>query len=193
MGMNKSRTLSVSAAWLAPQTADTAECVRGPDEQVSLYYREHAESLYRYLTGYFGCEEDAEEIMQEAFLRLYEELDAGVRIEKPEAWVFTVARRLMFDRLKQTRHDEAKYREFGHLVAQLIHEFPAPDEVLLEHLRMESLRMAWKELDRREKQFLFARAKGMKLRQIGEKTGMDVRRVSEIITRAIRTLQRLCE
>jgi hypothetical protein len=39
---------------------------------------------------------------------------------------------------------------------------------------------------------LYARAEGQKLRQIGEIAGMDGRRVSEVISRAIKTLQRLC-
>ena len=44
-----------------------------------------------------------------------------------------------------------------------------------------------------ERQMLYARAEGQKLRQIGEFAGMDGRRVSEVISRAIKTLQRLCE
>jgi RNA polymerase sigma factor (sigma-70 family) len=197
--MNKSRTLSISGAWLATRdlvarTTDTAERVRTPDEQVTLYYREHAEALFRYLTGIFGCEDDAEEITQEAFLRLYEALDSGKQIDKPEAWVFTVARRLMLDRLKQTRNDAAKYREFG-LVSSGIWmcDFPAPDEALIDHSRTQALKTALRELPEQERQFLYARAQGQKLRQIGEETGMDVRRVSEVIARAIKSLQRLCD
>jgi RNA polymerase sigma factor (sigma-70 family) len=195
--MNKSRTLSISGTWLAPRgltarATDTTERVRTPDEQVTVYYREHAEPLYRYLTGIFGCEDDAEEITQEAFLRLYEALESGMQIDKPDAWVFTVARRLMLDRVKQSRNDAAKYREFGLVSGGIwMCDFPAPDEALFDSSRAQALKTALKELPEQERQFLYARAQGQKLRQIGEETGMDVRRVSEVIARAIKMLQRL--
>jgi RNA polymerase sigma factor (sigma-70 family) len=193
--MNKTKMLALSDAWAAPasdRTADAPERAREPDEQVALYFRQYAEILYRDLTGYCGCEEDAEEITQEAFLRLYEALAAGEPIDRPDAWVFTVARRLMLDRFKQRRYDEAKYREFGRFVVKLMHGFQAPDAALADRQRHEALRTALKELPPLERQMLYARAEGQKLRQIGEIAGMDGRRVSEVISRAIKTLQRLC-
>jgi RNA polymerase sigma-70 factor (ECF subfamily) len=194
--MNKTKSLAVANGWVATDArADAPErtAAREPDEQVALYFRQYAEILYRDLTGYCGCEEDAEEITQEAFLRLYEALAAGEPIDRPDAWVFTVARRLMLDRFKQRRYDEAKYREFGRFVAKLMHSFQAPDAALADRQRHEALRTALKELPPLERQMLFARAEGQKLRQIGEQAGMDGRRVSEVLTRAIKTLQRLCE
>jgi RNA polymerase sigma factor (sigma-70 family) len=194
--MNKSRMLTVADAWAAraaERIDSPPECAREPDEQVAIYFRQYAEIIFRDLTGYCGCEEDAEEVTQEAFLRLYEALASGEVIERPDAWVFTVARRVMLDRLKQTRNDEAKYREFGRFVARLMHSFQAPDAVLVERQRSAALRTAFKTLEPFEREALMARARGEKLRQIGEHAGMDGRRVSEVITRAIKTLQRLCE
>jgi RNA polymerase sigma factor (sigma-70 family) len=193
--MNKTRMLTLSEAWTAAaeEAAGAPEQVRDPDRQVALYFRQYAEILYRDLTGYCGCEEDAEEITQEAFLRLYEALASGERIDRPDAWVFTVARRLMLDRFKQTRYDEAKYREFGRFVAKLMHGFQPPDAALADQQRTAALKTALKTLAPIERQMLFARAQGQKLRQIGEHAGMDGRRVSEIITKAIKTQQRLCE
>ncbi len=193
--MNKSKILTASEAWAAPvsdRVTEAHECARDPDEQVAIYFRQYAEILYRDLTGCCGCEEDAEEITQEAFLRLYEALASGEPIDRPDAWVFTVARRLMLDRFKKTRYDEAKYREFGRFVSKLMHGFQSPDAALVDRQRAAALRSALKSLPPLERQVLIARAEGQKLRQIGEHAGMDGRRVSEIITRAIKTLQRLC-
>jgi RNA polymerase sigma-70 factor (ECF subfamily) len=192
--MNKTRMLTLPDA-LAPAADQTAEPehARDPDAQVAFYFRQYAEILYRDLTGYCGCEQDAEEITQEAFLRLYEALASGERIDRPDSWVFTVARRLMLDRFKQSRYDQAKYREFGRFVAKLMHGFQPPDVALADQQRTAALKTALKTLAPIERQMLFARAQGQKLRQIGEHAGMDGRRVSEVISRAIKTLQRLCE
>jgi RNA polymerase sigma factor (sigma-70 family) len=194
--MNKTKMLTVSAAWAAPVpegvTVPAHERARDPDEQVAIYFRQYAEIVFRDLSGCCGCEEDAEEITQEAFLRLYEALASGETIDRPDAWVFTVARRLLLDRLKRTRHDEAKYREFGRFIAKLMHGFQAPDDALVDKQRAAALRCALKSLQPLERQMLIARAEGQKLRQIGEQAGMDGRRVSEVINRAIKILQRLC-
>src|SRR5918999_217247 len=67
--------------------ANTGGYVRTPDEQASIY----------------GREEDAEEVTQEAFLRLHQALVAEIAIDSPLAWTLTVARRLMPDRLRHER------------------------------------------------------------------------------------------
>ena len=65
--MNKTKSLAVVNEWGAPPIdarADAPErTAREPDEQVAIYFRQYAEILYRDLTGYCGCEEDAEEIL----------------------------------------------------------------------------------------------------------------------------------
>src|SRR5262245_30146702 len=56
--------------------ADVNGHVRPPDEQVTIYFREHSSAVFRYLAGVYGREEDAEEVTQEAFLRLHQALVA---------------------------------------------------------------------------------------------------------------------
>ena len=112
--MNRSRTLAVTPAisllsGTAAGEATETELVRSPDEQVTAYFREHSGAVYRYLAGVYGRESDAEEVTQEAFLRLHLALVAREKIENPKAWVLTVARRLMLDRLKRGRCEAVRH------------------------------------------------------------------------------------
>jgi RNA polymerase sigma-70 factor (ECF subfamily) len=50
-----------------------------------------------------GSVSEAEDVVQEAFMRLYRELEAGVRIETPEAYFATVVTRLAIDELRSAR------------------------------------------------------------------------------------------
>jgi RNA polymerase sigma-70 factor (ECF subfamily) len=50
-----------------------------------------------------GSASEAEEVVQEALLRLYRELDEGAEIEVPEAYFVTVVTRLAIDELRSAR------------------------------------------------------------------------------------------
>jgi RNA polymerase sigma-70 factor (TIGR02957 family) len=50
-----------------------------------------------------GSVSEAEEVVQEAFVRLYRELDSGARIDTPEAFFATVVTRLAIDELRSAR------------------------------------------------------------------------------------------
>src|SRR5260370_31920506 len=75
-------------------------------------YEEHYEPLYRYLV-LSGCPPvNADEILQEAFLRLMRFLRAGNRIEKPRHWLFRVVHNIKVDEYRHAgRKAEIGYDE----------------------------------------------------------------------------------
>jgi RNA polymerase sigma-70 factor (ECF subfamily) len=56
-----------------------------------------------------GSVSEAEDVVQEGFLRLYRELEAGVQIESPEAYLVTVVTRLAIDELRSARARRETY------------------------------------------------------------------------------------
>jgi RNA polymerase sigma-70 factor (ECF subfamily) len=56
-----------------------------------------------------GSVSEAEDVVQEAFLRLYRELEGGARIESPEAYLVTVVTRLGIDQLRSARVRRESY------------------------------------------------------------------------------------
>jgi RNA polymerase sigma-70 factor (ECF subfamily) len=193
--MNKGRTLA-SPGWIgtgeeAKGRSRARRLARSADEQVTTYFREHAEAVYRYLAGSFGSEEDAEEVTQEAFLRLYEALSAGERIDNPRGWVVIVARRLMINCVKHDQHADLKLRELAHAAdAVMCGPSRTQEEALLDRTRLAALRVALRSLPFTERECLYARAEGLTLQEIGDLLGLDLRRVSEILARSIKKLQK---
>jgi RNA polymerase sigma-70 factor (ECF subfamily) len=195
--MERSEVLTLSR-WLRPAAAvsvadaiaDSGGYVRTPDEQASIYFREHSGAVYRYLAGVYGREEDAEEVTQEAFLRLHQALVAKVAIESPRAWTLTVARRLMLDRLRHERTLSTRTITVAADVLEAVRDLaPSPEDSLARRRRIAELTHAIRGLTDLERQCLFARAEGLTLREIGEVVHMDLRRVAEIVARSVRTLQ----
>jgi RNA polymerase sigma-70 factor (ECF subfamily) len=195
--MERSEVLNLSR-WLrstadAPSITESAEAtgyVRTPDEQASIYFREHSGAVYRYLAGVYGREEDAEEVTQEAFLRLHRELLAGNAIDSPRAWTLTVGRRLMLDRLRHERGVSTRTVTVGADVLEAVRDSaPSPEDALVKRRRLAALSHALRGLSDLERQCLFARAEGLTLREIGEVVDLDLRRVAEVVARSVRTLQ----
>jgi RNA polymerase sigma-70 factor (TIGR02957 family) len=56
-----------------------------------------------------GSVSEAEDVVQEAFLRLYREVEGGARIESPEAYLVTVVTRLAIDELRSARVRRESY------------------------------------------------------------------------------------
>jgi RNA polymerase sigma-70 factor (ECF subfamily) len=65
-------------------------------------YQATAAPLRRYLARLLGDAGDAEDVAHDAYLRIHPTISAD-RAEKPEALLYTTARRLAFNRLKRRR------------------------------------------------------------------------------------------
>lgn len=184
---------AVAAASNITAAAVTAEAngyVRAPDEQATIYFRDHSSAVFRYLAGVYGREEDAEEVTQEAFLRMHQALVGHVVIESPRAWALTVARRLMLDRLRHEHTAATRTVTVGTEVMEAVRDSaPSPEDSLAKRRRLAALNDAVRGLSDLERQCLFARAEGLTLREIGEVVNMDLRRVAEVVARSVRTLQ----
>jgi RNA polymerase sigma-70 factor (TIGR02957 family) len=74
-----------------------------------------------------GSVSEAEDVVQEGFLRLHRELESGTRIDSPEAYLVTVVTRLGIDELRSARARRERY--FGEWLPEpiLTAEAAGPD------------------------------------------------------------------
>ena len=171
-----------SAAHVA---ADAPEPAGNPEQQVTAYFQEHAPAVYRYLAGVYGDEETAEDVTNEAFLRLYQALHDGISIENPRAWTLTVARRLMLTELRRAQSELARYQKLARSTPSPVLR---PDELLCKRRRNEALVRELISLTPLERTCLKLSARGLKPSEIGELVGHDRRRVAEMVMRVTHQL-----
>ncbi|MCA9381470.1 sigma-70 family RNA polymerase sigma factor [Candidatus Dojkabacteria bacterium] len=69
-------------------------------EQLQTIYSNHAEELYRFCKFKTRSNEDAEDLVSEAFIKLFEQ-DEFDEIENPRAWLYKVARNMIYDNTKK--------------------------------------------------------------------------------------------
>jgi RNA polymerase sigma-70 factor, ECF subfamily len=171
----------------APEPA----AVRTVAEQVELHFAELSDAIFRYLVFAIRDASDAEELTQEAFIRLYRELARGQTIVNVRQWIFKVSRNLMLDHLKSVRRHARRIGEMPEHVEDIARCLgKTPEEALLETSRMERLGMAMKNLTPTQRECVELRSRGLRLREIGEVLDMDLRRVAEALSRAVLALQR---
>ena len=66
-------------------------------------WRLHKEEVRRFLAHRCGCTAEADDLLQEVFLRVVVQGAAFCRVENSRAWLLQVARNLLIDRLRLTK------------------------------------------------------------------------------------------
>src|ERR1700683_4325164 len=79
-------------------------------QQVTELYEAARVGVFRYLLSSGLDAGRAEEVMQEAFLRLYSALQSGEELTNPKGWLFRVAHNLAMDGIKH-RRPEAEWSD----------------------------------------------------------------------------------
>jgi RNA polymerase sigma-70 factor (ECF subfamily) len=136
-------------------------------------------SLYRYLHRLTGDADVAEDIAQEAFVRL---LKQPLPEDEVRPWLFTVAMNLVRDRARRTERRQRLLTTAPPLVSVTI----LPDDHVEQNERIESVRAALRKLPDRDRQLLLMREEGFKYEEIAAVIGVAPASVGTLIARALR-------
>lgn len=138
-------------------------------------YERYQEKVYLFAFRLTKSGTEAEEVVQEVFVKLWEKR-SGIKIEKNfKAYILTITRNLIFDRLKKAARDkdirQRIYRNMEQLqnagVNQLI-------EKELDRLHMQAVERL---SPRKKTVYLLSREEEMTYEQIAEKLGISVHTV----------------
>jgi RNA polymerase sigma-70 factor, ECF subfamily len=159
------------------------------EQSVTNVFEQWRDPDYRYLVAAFGHPGEAEEVTQEAFLRLYRCLREGQTIKNARAWVFRTAHNLAVNRLKGQQFVDLLDDDcWAALRRSLRDSSPSPEQNVLQRERYDVLRAAIGRLTPAERQCLHLRTKGMRYREIGEILGLSTTAVAETLYRVIEKL-----
>lgn len=89
----------------ALDSADMAKLARGHDDALNELMRRHAAGVFHFLCRMLGNEEDANDLAQETFVRVYRSRDRFRAGAKFSTWLFTIAANLARNQLRwRARH-----------------------------------------------------------------------------------------
>lgn len=156
-------------------------------DQVTQAFGDWRLDVYRYALS-LGLEPaGAQEITQEAFLRLFLELDKGVEISARRAWLFRVAHNLA---VNVNKRESRVGRWSAELDERLVDSAANPEQALLEREKFASFHRAVARLSDHQRQCLHLRAAGFRYREIAAIVGIGTSTVSEFLDRAIEKLRK---
>jgi RNA polymerase sigma-70 factor, ECF subfamily len=145
--------------------------------------------LCGYLMKLLGSLAEAEDVAQEAFLRLYSHLQGGKPVPNVRAWLFRVAHNLAVDRQRNEHRAEPLtadgWRQLGEHLAD---PAPQPEQTTLEREKMARMQAALVRLSPQERHCLYLRMEGLRYREIAEVLGIQTPTVVTFLTRGIKKL-----
>ncbi len=150
---------------------------RQPPSIERIYESEHA-GLFRFIKGVVRDQEQAEDILQEAFLRLVAELRAGPEPDNVHAWLYRVATNLAISRGRRT---QTMLRHLPELA--LLRHAVSPERQVLEAERDEALRTALGSLPLETRAAVVLASNGFTAREIGEALGRSEGAVRMLVSR----------
>lgn len=158
---------------------DTLETVRptsvDPRAEVFRLFGDHGSSLYRFCRAALGSGDDAEDIVQDTFLKLLQHLQAGGNRSNLRAWLFTVAANACRDRARW-RVRWLPWRE--ELDTRTAERPDQPPDV-------RRARAAIRALPARDRRLLSLRAQGLSYRDIAAAAGIRESSVGRLLARAV--------
>jgi RNA polymerase sigma-70 factor (ECF subfamily) len=149
------------------------------------------EPVFRYLCT-LGCPHSvAEEIAQEAFLRLHGILRDGSQIKDVRAWVFRVARNLWIDNQRErqrywtTRPDESDRPDLARSDTA-----PDPEQQMLQHERIRRIEREVRRLPDLQRECMHLKAQGLRYHEIAAALGISMTTAVDCVRRAIKRIGR---
>jgi RNA polymerase sigma-70 factor (ECF subfamily) len=157
------------------------------EEEVVAMFEQHRNPLLRYLLSFRIGAPDAEEIVQEVFLALFQHLRRGKSRANLHGWLFRVAHNLALkNRMKAQRHSPAAPE------AQM-DSAPGPEEQLADLQRQDRLLAVVKALPEMDRCCLSLRAEGLRYREIAEVLGISLGAVANSLEKSLSRLSRADE
>ena len=148
----------------------------------------HSEVMYRAAYRLLGNAQDAEDMVQEAFIRLWEKRETAIQADNAEAYCVTLTKNLCIDRLRLKRLNYANTPS---------EQLELPDESNLQHSieRSDRLDVAQKALDKLPKQqqevVKLYDFEGWSVKEIQVKTGLTNVNIRVLLSRAHQKLKKL--
>jgi RNA polymerase sigma-70 factor (ECF subfamily) len=168
------------------ESATGAECAR---DEALRWFDELRGPLRCYLLCAGVNAEDADEAVQESFLRLYQHLEKNGDRSNLRSWVFQVARNYLRDDRKSARRqrtaplDDAMERD-----GRFRDPGDSPEQCALGAERSRRLHAAIQKLGAQQRECILLRSSGLRYREIAEILGINISSVGTLVQRAVARL-----
>jgi RNA polymerase sigma-70 factor, ECF subfamily len=147
-------------------------------------FAEHGDAIYRFAVVLLHHREDAEDVVQETFLKLLRHLEQSGDRSNLRGWLFTVAAHAARDRQRR----RARWIPWLPEHDRSVEGAPLHDE----DGRLRAARDTLRNLAPRDRLLLVLRAQGLSYREIAAATGVRAASVGRLLARAAHKWEQAC-
>ncbi len=150
-------------------------------------FEKYSQRIYRFSLGYLKSTQEAEEIVQDVFLRVWKAREELLVERSFESYLFTIAKNTILNTIRKANYEKA-YLEYSSL-------HPNKNSLLEEELDFKELdriyRRAIEKLPARRKEvYRLSRDNGLSNREIANELGISVKTVENQMTAALSAIKK---
>ena len=170
----------------------------GDSDAYRVLVERHSRPIFRLAFRMTGNEQDAEDVVQETFLRAYRQLDKYETRASFSTWLFRIAVNYSLDLIRSRKRREQK-RERGpseelDILQSIPSSSPSPDRIAYSGEVQGRVQTALGELSEQERSaFVLRHFEGMSIEEIGSVLGTSTNATKHSIFRAVQKLRRSLE
>jgi RNA polymerase sigma-70 factor (ECF subfamily) len=168
--------------------ADVTKAAAPPDQfrdETLRLFDDLRDPLRRYLLCAGASPSDADDAVQESFLRLYRHLQKNGDASNLCGWVFQVARNYLRDERKSARRQRTECLEYATMRGGGPSDpGNSPEHCALDEERERRLRAAIEKLPEQQRECILLRSSGLRYREIAEILGIHTSGVGALVQRA---------
>jgi RNA polymerase sigma-70 factor (ECF subfamily) len=181
-----------TSASLGFSITDTGHAARPSriEEEVVFLFEQLRAPVLRYLLSFGIPVPDAEEVVQDVFLKLFQHLRQGKSRTNLQGWIFRVAHNEALKCRQRTRRHSDRFTHLPGLSDVTWDPGPGPEESLADTQRRLRLLAVVRALPEQDQCCLSLRAEGLRYREIAEVVGISIASVAGLLEKSLSRLRR---
>jgi len=162
-------------------------------QQILDLYDEFRPRLLRYINSMYLRRDQAEEVIQETFLRLMTELLREKSIENVQGWIVRVAHNLAIDAINKRDREAVRVTDIADVDLQTsIDPTADPEEAYQRKERIRRMEAALLKLTAQQRQCFYMRVQGFRYKDIGMALGVSEQRAAFVVKQVAVRLAAVC-
>ena len=181
--MDEDFALPLSRAF-AMDEPDTRRSGRGNEEIVTALYEELRPALLGYAYHLTGSTREAEDLVQIAFLQLFDQLMRRAEIRNVRGWIYRAVHSLAINQVTRSRRHDSLIKEW--LADGFAEDPQSVEEALAQRQEIEN---ALQLVNERERHCLMLRAEGLSYQEIADVLEISAKSVSVYLARGLKKFE----